>query len=247
MAESNVARLGELPANVASVLGTFLAAAREAFSSDLVSAVLFGSAAEDKLAASSDVNLLLVLRTFTPDQIGRMRDAFLAAEAAIKLRVMFVLEDELSTAAEFFAQKFADILRRHRTVLGKDVLASLKLKRPAEIFRLRQILLNLVLRLREAAVARGHRPEQVALILADSLGPLRAACATLLELEGTPMADSTAALAAVAASFGPQSGDAAARLVMAHEGKALGPDAGAALFQVLALAMDIARRAARLT
>jgi hypothetical protein len=176
-----------------------------------------------------------------------MRDAFLAAEAAIKLRVMFVLEDELSTAAEFFAQKFADILRRHRTVLGKDVLASLKVKRPAEIFRLRQVLLNLVLRLREAAVARGHRPEQVALILADTLGPLRAACATLLELEGTPNSDSTAALAAVAASFGAQSGDAAARLVTAHDGRALGSQPGEALFQVLALTMDIAGRAARLT
>jgi predicted nucleotidyltransferase len=247
MAESGAARLDGLPGNVASALSAFLAAASHALSDDLVSAVVFGSAADGQLGPSSDVNLLLVLRAFLPDKVVQMRDALLTAEAAIKLRVMFVLEDEVSTAAEFFAQKFADILRRHRTVLGKDVLASLKLKRPAEIFRLRQILLNLVLRLREAAVARGHRPEQVALILADSLGPLRAACATLLELEGTPMADSTAALAAVAASFGPQSGDAAARLVMAHEGKALGPDAGAALFQVLALAMDIARRAARLT
>ena len=55
------------------------------------------------------------------------------------------------------------------------------------------------------------------------------------------------ALAAVAASFGSQSSDAAARLVTAHEGKALGLQAGDALFQVLALTMDIAGRAARLT
>jgi predicted nucleotidyltransferase len=247
MAESGAARLDGLPGNVASALSAFLAAASHALSDDLVSAVVFGSAAEGQLGPSSDVNLLLVLRVFAPDKVVQMRDALLTAEAAIKLRVMFVLEDEVSTAAEFFAQKFADILRRHRTVLGKDVLASLVLKRPAEIFRLRQILLNLVLRLREAAVARGHRPEQVTLILADNFGPLRAACATLLELEGTPIMDSTAALAAVAASFGAQSGDAAARVVAAHEGKALGADAGDALFQVLALTMDIARRAARLT
>jgi predicted nucleotidyltransferase len=247
MAESNVARLGELPANVASVLGTFLAAAREAFSSDLVSALLFGSAAEDKLAASSDVNLLLVLRTFTPDQIGRMRDAFLAAEAAIKLRVMFVLEDEVSSAAELFAQKFADILRRHRTIFGKDVLASLRIPRHSEVFRLRQVLLNLVLRTREACVARGQRPEQVVRILADTLGPLRAACATLLELEGASDPDSTAALASVAASFGPQGSDAAAQLQSAHEGRSLGVHADEALFRALALIMQISQRAARLT
>jgi predicted nucleotidyltransferase len=247
MAESSATRLDGLPSNVASVLSAFLASARDALSADLVSVVLFGSAAEGQLAPTSDVNLLLVLRAFPPDKIAQMRDAFLAAEAAIKLRAMFVLEDEVPAAAEFFAQKFADILRRHKTVLGKDVLASLKVARSAEIFRLRQILLNLVLRLREACVARGHRPEQVALILADTFGPLRAACATLLELEGTPNADSSAALAAVAASFGAQSGAAAARLVAAHEGKSLGAEASNALFQVLALAMHISERAARLT
>jgi len=246
MAESMAARLDGLPSNVVTALSAFLSAARDAMSDDLVSAVLFGSAAEGKLGPASDVNLLLVLRAFSPDKIGRMRDAFLAAEAAIKLRVMFLLDDEVSSAAEFFAQKFADILRRHRIVLGTDVLASLKVSRRAEIFRLRQILLNLVLRLREAYVARGHRPEQAALILADTFGPLRAACATLLELEGTPNADSTVALTSVAASFGTQGADAAAGLLAAHEGKLAVADAEGVLLKVLALAMQLSKRAAQL-
>jgi len=186
MAESSVASLEGLPSNVATVLSAFLTAARNDLAADLISAVLFGSAAEGKLGPTSDVNLLLVLRTFAPDKIRRLRDAFLTAEAAIKLRVMFVLEDELASAAELFAQKFADMLRRHRTIFGKDVLGSLKVARQSEVFRLRQILLNLVLRLRESCIARGQRPEQIARILADMFGPLRAACATLLELEGGP-------------------------------------------------------------
>jgi hypothetical protein len=107
----------------------------------------------------------VVLRAFVPERINKVRDAYLAAEAAIKLRAMFVLEDELSAAAELFAQKFADILRRHRIVFGKDVFASLAIPRGAEIFRLRQVLMNLVLRLRESYVGRGHRPEQVRAIL----------------------------------------------------------------------------------
>jgi len=242
-----VTRLDGLPGNVAATLSTFLAAARDALAADFVSAVLFGSAAEGKLGPTSDVNLLLVLRKFAPDKILQLRDAFLAAEAAIKLRVMFVQADEVSSAAEFFAQKFADILRRHRIVFGQDVLAALKVSRRAEIFRLRQILLNLVLRLRESYVARGHRPEQVALILADTFGPLRAACATLLELEGTLNTDSTAALADVAASFGPQGADAVARLLKAHDRAPMAADAQDVLFQVLELSMQVFKRAARLT
>jgi predicted nucleotidyltransferase len=247
MAESSVASLEGLPSNVASVLSTFLSVARNALASDLVSAVLFGSAAEGKLGPTSDVNLLLVLRTFAPDKIRRLRDAFLTAEAAIKLRVMFVLEDELSSAAELFAQKFADMLRRHRTVFGEDVLGSLKVARQSEVFRLRQILLNLVLRLRESCIARGQRREQVAHILADMLGPLRAACATLLELEGGPASDSTAALVSVAASFGPDGTDAAAQVLSAHERATLATYADDALFQVLTLTMQIFQRAERLT
>jgi len=247
MAENGVARLDGLPGNVATVLSAFIASARDTLSADLVSAVLFGSAAEGKLAPASDVNLLLVLRTFEPDKIGHMRDAFLAAEAAIRLRAMFVLEDELPSAAEFFAQKFADILRRHRTIFGKDVLASLQISRHAEIFRLRQVLLNLVLRLREAYVARGHRPEQVVLILTDTFGPLRAAAATLLELEGAPNQDAADALRAVAASFGVECADAAAQLTAAHEGRALEAMAEHVLFEVLTLTKQMSRRAARLT
>ena len=247
MADSGIAEVEGLPAAVATVLSMFVTSARETLSVDLISVVVFGSAAEGRLGPASDVNLLLVLRAFSPEKIGKLREALVTAEAAIGLRVMFLLEDEVSAAAEFFAQKFADILRRHRIVYGKDVLATLKVSRRAEIFRLKQILLNLVLRLREAYAARGHRPEQVARILADTLGPLRAACATLLELEGAPIGDSDAAFATVAASFDAQSRDAAAKLVAAHSGTALGADAADVLFGVLELASRVSGRAALLT
>jgi len=242
-----LAHLDGLPAPVEAVLSSFLVTACDALAADLVSVVLFGSAVDRRLGPTSDVNLLLVLRAFSPEKMAALRDALLAAEAAIKLRVMFLLEQELSLAAEFFAQKFADILRRHRTILGEDVLATLAIPRHAEIFRLRQILLNLILRLREAYVARGHRGEQVARILADALGPLRAACATLIELEGAPISDSDAAFRSVAASFGADSGDAAARVLAAHEGNTLAPQTEQVLFETLTLAIKVADRAARLT
>jgi predicted nucleotidyltransferase len=248
MNASEALGLDGLPAPVATVLTMFLASTREALSSDLVSAVLFGSAAEGRLAPASDVNLMLVLRSFTPDRIGAMRDALLNAEAAIKLRVMFVLESEVTSAAELFGQKFADILRRHRTIFGTNVLATLKVPRSAEIFRLKQILLNLVLRLREAYSARAHRPEQATRILTDALGPLRAACATLLELEGSPPdADSTKAFISVAASFGAEGREAAMRVLAAHNGEPIGADGEAAVFGLLTLATQVATRADRLT
>jgi len=246
MAESPVVRLDGVPDHVETVLSDFVAELKQTCADDLVSVVLFGSGAEGKLTAVSDVNVVVVLRAFDPDRMILLRDGYLAGQAAIKLGAMFLLESELASAAELFAQKFADILRRHRIIFGKDVLATLTIPRAAEIFRLRQVLLNLTLRLREAYVARGPRPEQVVRILADALGPLRAAAATLLELEGVAKPEANASLRSVAASFGPPHDNAAAQLFAAHRGEVLTGQPQAALAQVIALVTAMSQRAARL-
>jgi predicted nucleotidyltransferase len=243
MAESGATPFSGLPANVAAILESFVGEARDALGSDLVSVVLFGSAAEGRLTASSDVNLILVLGAFDADKLKPLSDTLQAAEAAIQLRVMFLLESEIPAAVECFAQKFADILRRHRVIFGKPVFATTTIPRQPEIFRLRQILLNLTLRLREAYVSRGERGEQAVHVLADALGPLRATAATLLELEGTPNPDSDSSLTALAASFG--ASGAAAALFAAHERKPLA-DPQQALVQAIDLVGHIAGRAAKL-
>jgi predicted nucleotidyltransferase len=244
--EGSIARLDGLPAHVATVLSDFAAKARDVLADDLVSVVLFGSAAEGRLRATSDVNLILVLRSFDPEKLGQLGDPLLAADAAIQLRVMFLLESEIPSAVECFAQKFADILRRHRVIIGKEVFATTQVPRNAEIFRLRQILLNLTLRLREAYVSRGQRAEQIVRVLADALGPLRATAGTLLELEGAPNPDSDAALKAVAASFGAEGDAAAAGLFAAHEGRTIA-EPQRALVQVVDLVTRIAARTAQLS
>src|SRR6185503_5549823 len=122
MAGSTVARVDGLPAPVRAVRADFLAAAREACGADLVTVALFGSAADGRLAPTSDVNLLLVLGAFGPGPAAALRPAYAAAKAAIDLRAMFPLESELAAATELFAQKFADIRRWHRVLYGADLL-----------------------------------------------------------------------------------------------------------------------------
>jgi predicted nucleotidyltransferase len=245
MADAGI--LQGLPPNVATLLSEFVKAGQAAYSSDLVSVVLYGSAAEGRMGPASDVNLLLVVRTHSAEAGAKLREPFLAAEAAIRLRAMFVLESELASVAELFGQKFADIRRRHRVIFGDDLISGIKIPRPAEIFRLRQVLMNLALRLREASIARSGRSVQVARILADALGPLRASAATLLELEGFKSGDAMAALQAVAEACGPQSGTVLAQLAAAHAGSEMTGDSQSVLFLVSELAGCMFERANRLT
>jgi len=218
----------DLPPEIARNLSTFLDAAREALGPDLRSAVLYGSAAEGRVRATSDVNLVLVLSRFDPERMDRLRDPYRTAHAAIQLGTMLLLEEEIAPAVEAFAVKFGDILRRRRVVFGEDPFAGMTPSRGAEIARLKQVLLNLTLRLREQYLLRSLRDEQAARILADAVGPLRAAAAALLELQGKPVGSPREALAHVVATIPGGWDDVLARMTDARENRPLPPGAAAA-------------------
>lgn len=176
--------MNKLPVEVEKCLDDFVSAAQDAFKTDLVSIVLFGSAAEGQLRTTSDVNVLLILRRFEQDGADALREPMRLAHAAVQLNAMFVLEAELPAAADAFAVKFSDIGARHRILHGSDPFAQLSSSREALINRLKQILLNLQLRLRERYVLISLREEQLAQVIADSAPPLRSCAASLLQLEG---------------------------------------------------------------
>jgi predicted nucleotidyltransferase len=75
----------QLPEAVRTTLNEFAAAAQEAFAEDLLSVVLFGSAAEGRLRATSDVNVVLVLRHVDPKKLEAIGETYRFAHAAIRL------------------------------------------------------------------------------------------------------------------------------------------------------------------
>jgi predicted nucleotidyltransferase len=187
----------ELPPNVERALEAFVQASRAALGDDLRALVLYGSAAEQRLRATSDVNLIVVLAAFDPAKLDGLREPLRTAHAAIRLSPMFLLEREVSPAMEAFAVKFADVLRRRRLLYGRDPFADLRPSRAAEIAQLRQVLLNLALRLRQQYMLRSLREEQAALLVAETAGPLRSCAAALAELGGHPAPSAREALADV--------------------------------------------------
>ena len=184
----------DLPAHVDRVLEEFIAAARQVFGDALCSVVLYGSGAEGRLRATSDVNLILVLTDFRPQMADALREPLRVGQAAARLAVMFLLESEVSAAVNAYPVKYLDIIRRHRILHGSNPFASLSISRDASVFRLKQVLLNLRLRLRSLYVLRGLNEEQLALVVADAAGPLRSCAATILELESRPASSPKEAL-----------------------------------------------------
>jgi predicted nucleotidyltransferase len=191
-----------LPADVAQGLARFVTAAQSALGPDLVSIVLFGSAAEGRMRATSDVNVIVVCARFDPTRLNALREPLRTAHALIQLSAMLLLDTEVPAAAEAFAVKFADIHARHRVLAGSDPFAALVPSRASMLVRLKQVLLNFILRTRERYALVSLREEQLAQLVADAAGPLRSAAALILQLEGRPAASPKEALEQLAREVG---------------------------------------------
>jgi hypothetical protein len=189
---------GDLP----PALLSFVEAAQAALGDHLRSVVLFGSAAEGRLRPTSDVNLILVLRAFDVARLDTLRSPLRLAEAGIRLAPMFLLESELAAAEVAFASKFTDIGQRRRVLFGDDPFGNLAIPRSATVARLRQILLNTVVRSRERYLTQSLVEGRLALVVADLAGPLRGAAATLCALEGEPAPSPRDALTRIATAVG---------------------------------------------
>ncbi len=239
---------GELAPSIERALDDFVAASRGALGDDLLSVVLYGSAAENRLRATSDVNLLLVLTRFDAVKVDALREPLRFAHAAIRLSAMFLLQGEMAAAIEHFAVKFSDVVRRHRLLYGPDPFVDVVIPRAAAIARLKQVLLNMTLRLREVYALRSLREEQIARALAESAGPLRAAAATILELEGRTGVSPKEALADVVQSIPGDWSVVLERMSRAREERTLpAGEAGPLLIRVSDLASAMRARVDAIT
>jgi len=249
MHESSETALEQLPEQVRQLLNGLTDAARQSFGQDLVSLVLFGSAAEGRLRPTSDLNLLIILKRFERGAVDTFREPLRLAQVAARATAMFVLEPELPLAAEAFAVKFADIARRHCVLHGEDIVAHLTASREARKLRLRQVLMNLTLRLRERYATASLREEQLAIVIAEAAGPLRAAAFTLCELEGQVASSPRAALEKVTATLeGADWGRLLEAITQARQSRSLPAGTGpAVLFDLIWLGAAMQARTERLT
>ena len=238
----------DIPDDVAQALRSFCAALNAAFGSHLRSVVLFGSAAEGRMRATSDVNVLVVLDQFDRKLVDPIREEARLARATVRLQPMFMLGNEIALAADAFAVKFEDILSRRFVLTGEDPFAGMTIPRDRIIYRLRQVLLDTTIRLRATYVLTSLREEQLAREVADAAAPLRSSALSIRVLEGHQAASPKAALEAIAADLpgGPWN-DVLTGFSDAREDGALAPGAAPdLLMRIIALAAALRERVDRL-
>lgn len=99
---------------------------RKALGSELVSVVLYGSAAVgDHHGKFSDYNVLCVLSRITPVQLGATETIFRWWRQQGNPSPLLLTEDEVRNSTDCFAIEFHDIKEHHRILYGADVVSSL--------------------------------------------------------------------------------------------------------------------------
>jgi predicted nucleotidyltransferase len=227
---------GNLPADVSEWLSRTSSALVQSFADDLHSLILFGSAAEGRMRASSDVNLLVVLDRLDVVRLNGVAEVIQMAAAAVELHPMFMLYSELPLAAEAFAVKFDDIAHRHALLYGVDPFGDLDIPRAILIGRVQQVLLNLTLRARTTYAVNRNREDALAVAVADAAAPLRRSAHAILELRGSPSASPRESLEVLASELGSRSEDLQNLTQARQELQLPAGTAGALLLRLAALA-----------
>lgn len=172
-----------------------------AFGDNLVSLLVFGSGATaDFLPKSSDVNLLVVLRSL---DMAALEQARLLHRRLSKYRLaapLLMTEETIRTSADVFPIEFLEIQEKHRLLHGSDPFADLKISQANLRHECEHELKGRLLRLRESFIETGQesaRPVKSLLLAAHNANFAAFRAALRLKKVRPPVAkeEITAALA----------------------------------------------------
>jgi hypothetical protein len=180
-------------------LDEFVAALKGAYGASLKSVVLYGSAAGgEHHATKSDVNLLVVVDQMS---LEAMRAASVSARRWAddgNPPPLIFTEQEWLTSADIFPMEYADILDRHRVLVGAPPFAGISVDRANLRLQLEHEAMGKLLRLRQAVLAAGGAPKRERALLEASLSTIMVLFRAVVRLDGQqPPTDNEALCRAV--------------------------------------------------
>ncbi|HEX4273948.1 MAG TPA: hypothetical protein VHZ74_01270 [Bryobacteraceae bacterium] len=143
---------------------------RKALGADLVSVVLYGSAAVgDSDEKYSDYNVLCVLSRIEPAQLGATEAIFRWWRGEGNPAPLLLTEREVRTSTDCFAIEFHDIKEHHRILHGADLVSGLEIDRSFYRAQVEHDLRAKLLRLRQKASGILSDKDVLTRLLADSI------------------------------------------------------------------------------
>ncbi len=158
---------------------------RKAFGERLVSVVLYGSGASgDHHPKFSDFNILCVLNTITPRELGDGEDIFRWWREQGSPSPLLLTEHEFTTSTDCFAIEFLDIQQQHKLLHGADLVSGLAIDRSFYRAQVEHELRAKLLRLRQKASGMLSDADLLRRLLVDSISTFSVLFRHALALHG---------------------------------------------------------------
>src|SRR5271157_1455693 len=123
---------------------------RNASGSNLLSVILYGSAATEEFhPGHSDLNVLCIMQSLGKDDLSKLRPASAWWAKKKHPAPLFFTHNELQHSADIFAIELLDIKAARRILFGADVIASLHIPMDLHRLHVERELRNNTLRLRQ--------------------------------------------------------------------------------------------------
>lgn len=192
---------------MAMTLDEFVAGVRTAHGADLVSVVLYGSAAgRDYHGADSGHNVLVLVRevnTAGLQAVSRVVQKWMQAGNPPPL---LLTAAEWRARADVFPMEYADVLERHRVLAGEFPVQGIQVRRRDIRLQLETEAMGKLLRLRRGAMSAGDDAKALRALLDDALSSMLTLFRATVRMHGEPVPASSEALcdrAAALAGFPP--------------------------------------------
>jgi hypothetical protein len=158
---------------------------RKALGADLVSVVLYGSAAVgDRDEKFSDYNVLCALTQITPAQLRATEPVFRWWREQGNPAPLLLTEHEIQTSTDSFAIEFHDILEHHKILFGADVVSGLVIDNSFYRAQVEHDLRAKLLRLRQKASGILSDNDVLCRLLVDSVSTFCVLMRHALKLHG---------------------------------------------------------------
>lgn len=176
--------MSKLDDSAEQIVQSFTRQIQEIYGEDLISLILFGSAAGvDYVPERSDLNFLIVLKEVTPAQLKKSWKLLNSWHKRGISTPLFLDPHYIQSSVDVYPIEFLDIQEQHRLLAGDDILRDLKISQENLRLQCEQELKGKLLHLRRAYLETGGDARRLEELMLASLKPLGIILRNLLRLQ----------------------------------------------------------------
>lgn len=170
---------------ISDVRGTFLDRIKNSFKENLLSVLLYGSAASgDFIPGVSDVNVLIILNEIDKEQIEKFGRENFRSMNRHRITPLILSRTEFQNSADVFPMEYFDIQEQNSVLFGEDETKMLKLERKNLRHQLEERLRGCLNSIRQMIIASRGRKRHLRINLRILFGSFKSLFRGLLRLRG---------------------------------------------------------------